>query len=59
MHCGVCNEEIKQLMNDEGIDYVIPCGKCIKTTYAEGVRTGFQLAGGDVEKLDTIYKKEV
>ena len=51
MHCGICNEEIEQLMDDDGMDYVMPCSGCIKTTYAEGVATGYKLAGRDPAEL--------
>ena len=58
MYCGICKEEMDHLLDEDGMDNVLPCRNCIKTTYAEGVRTGFQLAGGDVRKLDAIYEKE-
>ena len=58
MYCGICKEEMAHLLDDDGMDHVLPCRNCIKTTYAEGVRIGFQLAGGNVEKLDAIYKEK-
>jgi len=58
MYCGTCNKEIDHFLDDDGMDYVIPCSKCIKTTYAEGVRNGFQLAGEDIADLHPMYKEK-
>lgn len=56
MYCGICKTEMDHYLDDDGMDYVLPCGKCIKTTYAEGVRTGFKLGGGNVEELAEEFK---
>ena len=59
MYCVICNGEIEQLMDDDGMDYVIPCEKCIRTTYEEGTVNGYKLAGRDPSELaEDIRGKE-
>lgn len=57
MECIMCNTEII-VQEVDGTKYVLPCSVCIKDVYNGGLRVGFQLAGGDPEKLDKAYKKE-
>ena len=57
MICEACNNYVgTNIVGDEV--YVDLCRHCNRTTYREGVKVGFQLAGGDPSKLDTLYQKE-
>ena len=51
MHCGICKTEIEVCLDDDGMDYVLPCSECIKTTYEEGTVNGYKLAGKDPSEL--------
>jgi ribosome-binding protein aMBF1 (putative translation factor) len=45
MKCEICNSEINIYEINETV-YVEICRKCIDSTYKEGFRKGFKLAGG-------------
>ena len=53
----MCNNETV-VQEVDGTKYILPCHVCIKDVYNEGLRMGFQLAGGDPDRLDKAYKKE-
>lgn len=57
MKCEICNSDIETYEVD-GVLYVKICRACINSTYKEGVREGFKLAGGDIDELALVYKKE-
>lgn len=57
MICEICNNYIGVSEVGDKV-YVDLCRHCTKTTYRDGVKVGFQLAGGDPNKLDAIYDKE-
>jgi hypothetical protein len=56
MRCELCNSEIK-IYEINKVMYVEICRKCIDSTYKEGFRRGFELAGGKVDKLTSDYKE--
>ena len=55
MICEICNGDI-EIYEAEKTIYVKTCRACIESSYKEGVREGFKLAGGDVDKLASVYK---
>lgn len=56
MKCEICNSEIKIYEINETV-YVEICRKCIDSTYKEGFRKGFKIAGGKEEELVPEYKE--
>ena len=54
MYCGICNSEIEVYLDDDGIDYIMPCSHCTSTSFEEGVVNGFKLAGRDPSELASL-----
>ena len=53
MICEICNTNI-EIYEAEKTVYVKICRECINSTYNEGLREGFKLAGGNVDDLASV-----